>query len=135
VSGPKKLALIAVGALAMLVPDMVQASAFTEPPFVVFFSQNGSGNGWRRSTGYLMTFVHWNQKGPEWSVENISWVERWSGGGGWIWRPDPDDPGGFEPDWIAPWKPDKPVRIPEPGTIALVGTFVGSLVLRRRVKA
>ncbi|GEM_PF-4471229 len=134
-SGCKKLALIAVGAMAMFAPDLVQASPLTEPPFATFFSQNGSGNGWRRSTGYLMTFVHWTQKGPEWSVENISWVERWSGGGGWVVRPDPDSPTGYVDDTIPPWKQDKPVTIPEPGTVALVGAFVGALALRRRVKA
>lgn len=133
-SGCKKLALIAVGALAMFVPDLVQASPLTEPPFATFFSQNGSGNGWRRSTGYLMTFVHWNQKGPEWNVENISWVERWSGGGGsLVPLPNPDPPGGFIDDTIPPWKHN--VIVPEPGTIALVGAFVGALALRRRVKA
>jgi hypothetical protein len=135
-SGCKKLALIAVGAMATFVPDLVQASPLTEPPFVTFFSQNGSGNGWRRSTGYLMTFVHWNQKGPEWSVENISWVERWSGGGGGLTRIEIDPKTGEEitvDDTVPPWKP--PVRVPEPGTVALVGAFVGTLALRRRVKA
>ncbi len=134
-SGHKKLALIAVGALAMFVPDIVRASPLTEPPFVTFFSQNGSGNGWRRSTGYLMTFVHWSHQGPEWNVENISWVERWSGGGGIVWIPDPDNPEQYIDDSIPPWKRDHETVIPEPGTIALVGAFVGSLALRRRVKA
>ena len=134
-SGCKKLTLIAVGALATLVPDLVQASPLTEPPFAVFFSQNGSGNGWRRSTGFLMTFVHWNQKGPEWNVENISWVERWSSGGGLVVRPDPNCPCEWVDDTIPPWKHVKIVVIPEPGTIALVGAFVGTLALRRRVKA
>ena len=107
----------------------------TEPAVVTFFSQSGSGNGWRRSTGYLMTFVHWNQKGPEWSVENISWVERWSGGGGGIVQPGDPEPGdpGYVDDSIPPWK--RPTAIPEPGTLALVGGFIGALALRRRVKA
>jgi hypothetical protein len=132
-SGYKKLALIAVGALATFVPDMVQASPLTEPPFVTFFSQNGSGNGWRRSTGYLMTFVHWNQKNPEWNVQNISWVERWSSGGGIAEIPNPEKPGEFIDDTIPPWK--RHTIIPEPASLALVGAFVGTLALRRRVKA
>jgi hypothetical protein len=134
-SGYKKLALIAVGALGTFVPAMVQAAPMTEPAFVTFFSQNGTGNGWKRSTGYLMTFVHWNQKGPEWNVENISWVEKWSGGGGSLQRfvPDPERPGQFIDESIPPWK--RHVSIPEPGTLALVGAFVGTLALRRRVKA
>lgn len=132
-SGYKKLALVVVGALATFVPDMVQASPLTEPPFATFFSQSGSGNGWRRSTGYLMTFVHWNQKNPEWNVENISWVERWSSGGGIAEIPDPVHPGEFIDDTIPPWK--RGPSIPEPGTMALVGAFVGTLALRRRVKA
>jgi hypothetical protein len=133
-SGYKKLALVVVGALATVVPDMVQASPLTEPPFVTFFSQNGSGNGWRRSTGYLMTFVHWTEKGPEWNVENISWVEKWSSGGGsFVYLPDPENPGQYIDDSIPPWKPR--TIIPEPGTLALVGAFVGTLALRRRVKA
>lgn len=134
-SGYKKLALVVVGALAAFVPDMVQASPLTEPPFATFFSQNGSGNGWRRSTGYLMTFVHWNQKNPEWSVDNISWVERWSSGGGTptIIKIDPTTGEEMEiNDTIPPWKR---TNIPEPGTAALVGAFVGTLALRRRVKA
>jgi hypothetical protein len=133
-SGYKKLTLIAVGALATLVPDLVQASPLTEPPFAVFFSQNGSGSGWRRSTGYLMTFVHWNDRGPLWNVENISWVEKWSGGGGQIFIPDPDNPCEYINDTLPPWKRDE-TRIPEPGTIAFVGAFVGTLALRRRPKA
>jgi hypothetical protein len=133
-SGYKKLALIAVGALGMLAPEVVQAAPMTEPPFVTFFSQSdGTGSGWRRSTGYLMTFVHWNQKGPQWNTENISWVERWAGGGGIVTPvPVPGHPGEYYDDTVPPWKR---TTIPEPGTIALVGAFVGSLALRRRVKA
>jgi hypothetical protein len=136
-SGYKKLALIAVGALGLLAPEVVQAAPMTEPPFVTFFSQNGSGSGWRRSTGYLMTFVHWSQKGPEWNVGNIAWVERWSGGGGGIVLPPPGTTPADD-EWFdvtSPIPPWKRTNIPEPGTVALVGAFVGSLALRRRAKA
>jgi len=131
-SGYRKLALLAVIALGGFAPDVVQAAPMTEPAFVTFFSQGGSG--WRRSTGYMMTFVHWNSKGPEWNVENISWVERWSGGGGGILGPEDPRPGepGYVDDSIPPWKRQAQTNIPEPGAIALVGGFVGTLALRRR---
>lgn len=133
-SGYKKLALIAVGALGLAAPAVVQAAPMTEPPFVTFFSQNG-GAAWHRSTGYLMTFVHWDEKGPEWSVKNIAWVEKWSGGGGAVMVPELD-PRTHEvvmvDDRVPPWKR---TNIPEPGTVGLVGAFMGTLALRRRVKA
>lgn len=133
-SGYTKLALIAVGALVAL-PEVSQAAPMTEPPFVTFFSQGGSGPGWRRNTGYLMTFVHWNQKGPEWNVQNIAWTEYWSGGGGaLVLPPEGSQPG--DPDWFDVNTPPWERRIiPEPSSALLVGGFVASLVLRRRVKA
>lgn len=147
----KKLALIAIGVVAWFGPDVVQASPLTEPAFVTYFSQDASGNGWRHSTGYLGTFVHWSNNGPEWSAPNISWVQAWSGGRDSVDRVIavsnvyyPYDGNYDNPPWSSGLFSSQVtvpgggsvilVTVPEPGSLALVGAFMGTLALRRRVR-
>ena len=129
--GYKKLALIAAGAM-VLIGTEAQASPMTEGTFVSYMS----GGRWNRGGAFLMHFVHWQESGPEWSVRNISWVERYSGNGGSLDQPvmvfDPEannGHGGMVDDRVPTWKR---TNIPEPSTALLVTGIMGVVAMRRR---
>lgn len=131
--GYRKLALIAAVA-ALWAGSEVQAAM---SPFVsdVFIAYSYSGNsGWARGTGIFMRFVNWHSDNPEFTVKNLSWVEKWAGDGGSLHKPDwvedPPGSGRWVDDSVPPWK-DR-ASIPEPGTALLVGGLMSIVALRRR---
>jgi hypothetical protein len=132
--GYKKLVLIAAGALA-LAGSQASAAPMTEGTFVVYFAQ--SQQRWARGASFLMHFVHWRDDNPEWTVRNISWVERWTGDGGSVetpvWVQDPECANNGNDGWVDDRIPTwKRTNIPEPGTALLVSGVMGIVALRRR---
>lgn len=134
--GYRKLALLAAIAAGWVASEAKAStmSPFTEPDFFLYYSNDKSGQYWHRGASFLMYFVHWSSDNPATTVQNVSWVERWSANGDRLISNDQtrylDYPTDKIDDSIPPWSR---ATIPEPATALLVGGFMGIVALRRRM--
>lgn len=145
-------------ALLALSPAAAPAAPLTEPAFVTYFSQNAGSSSWRNSTRYLQNFVHWNFDAPEWNKRNIGWVRMWGAGdivleppapcgldltippwerashawpngpGGYYGGSDSNTDNGYGYDYVGGVTV---TVVPEPGSLAFLAAFLGTLLLRR----